>query len=231
MLACMDLAVDKGVPYHTHVLETKTQAVTGPEFYGRSLVAYMHDLGLLKRNTTFAHSVWVSDEDMALMGEAGMSIAHNAVSNQKLGAGIAPIRRLLDGVGYVGAANFDVMRGKDGVDRILEINLRQGATSYYAMAAGGNLSRCFVDDLVYGRDLSLEVTTDERLWLNVPYPAVLAFGPKGLRPLVRAAARRGTVHTLRYAPDRSLVRRLDVARLDLRHTLDYVQYRGTRLNR
>ena len=121
MLACVDLAVDKGVPYHTHVLETKTQAVTGHEFYGKTLVAYMHDLGLLKRNTTFAHSVWVSDADMAMMGAAGISIAHNAVSNQKLGAGISPIRRLLDagvtiGLGTDGVSSndtsriFDVMR-------------------------------------------------------------------------------------------------------------------------
>jgi 5-methylthioadenosine/S-adenosylhomocysteine deaminase len=121
MLACMDLAVERGVPYHTHVLETKTQAVTGHELHGKTLVAYMHDLGLLRRNTTFAHSVWVSDEDMALMGAAGMSIAHNAVSNQKLGAGIAPIRRLLDagvtvGLGTDGVSSndtsriFDVMR-------------------------------------------------------------------------------------------------------------------------
>ncbi|WP_168879352.1 amidohydrolase family protein [Rhizobium sp. P28RR-XV] len=121
MVACMDLAIEKGVPYHTHVLETKTQAVTGHEILGKSIVAHMNGLGLLKRNTTFAHSVWVSEEDIALMGEAGMSIAHNAVSNQKLGAGIAPIRRLLDagvtvGLGTDGVCSndtsriFDVMR-------------------------------------------------------------------------------------------------------------------------
>lgn len=121
MLACMDLAIDKGVPFHTHVLETKTQAVTGHDLHGNSLVAYMHGLGLLRRNTTIAHSVWVSDDDMALMGEAGVSIAHNAVSNQKLGAGVAPIRRLLDagvtvGLGTDGVCSndtsriFDVMR-------------------------------------------------------------------------------------------------------------------------
>ncbi len=78
MQACMALAMEKGVPYHTHVLETKTQAVTGPEFYGKSLIGYMHDLGLLTANTTIAHSIWVSDEDMALMGAAGCSVAHNA---------------------------------------------------------------------------------------------------------------------------------------------------------
>lgn len=121
MAACMDLAVEQHVPFHTHILETKTQAVTGQMLHGKSLIAYMHELGLLKRNTTIAHSVWVSDEDMGLMGEAGVSVAHNAVSNLKLGAGIAPIRRLLDagvtiGLGTDGVSSndtsriFDVMR-------------------------------------------------------------------------------------------------------------------------
>ncbi|MFJ6323209.1 MULTISPECIES: amidohydrolase family protein [unclassified Rhizobium] len=121
MMACMELAVAKHVPFHTHVLETRTQAVTGHELHGKSLIAYMKDLGLLRRNTTIAHSVWVSDEDMSLMGDAGVSVAHNAISNQKLGAGIAPVRRLLDagvtlGLGTDGVSSndtariFDVMR-------------------------------------------------------------------------------------------------------------------------
>jgi 5-methylthioadenosine/S-adenosylhomocysteine deaminase len=115
------LATERGVPYHTHILETKTQAVTGNEFYGKTLIGYMNDLGLLTPNTTIAHSIWVTDDDMALMGAADVSIAHNAVSNLKLGAGIAPIRRLLDAGVHVGlgtdglcsndsARIFDVMR-------------------------------------------------------------------------------------------------------------------------
>ncbi len=115
MAACMDLAIERHVPFHTHILETKTQAVTGQMLHGKSLIAYMHDLGLLKRNTTIAHSVWVSDEDMRLMGETGVSVAHNAVSNLKLGAGIAPIRRLLDagvtiGLGTDGVSSNDTSR-------------------------------------------------------------------------------------------------------------------------
>jgi 5-methylthioadenosine/S-adenosylhomocysteine deaminase len=113
--ACSDLAIRHRTPFHTHVLETKTQAVTGYEFYGKTLVRYLHDLDLLNRNVTFAHSVWVSDDDMALMGAAGMSIVHNAISNQKLGAGVAPLRRLLDagvtvGLGTDGASSNDTLR-------------------------------------------------------------------------------------------------------------------------
>jgi 5-methylthioadenosine/S-adenosylhomocysteine deaminase len=119
--ACHALAREKSVPFHTHVVETKTQAVTGQLLYGKSLIRHLHDLGALDRHTTIAHSVWVNDEDIELMGAARCSVAHNAVSNQKLGAGIAPIRRLLDagvtvGLGTDGVCSndtariFDVMR-------------------------------------------------------------------------------------------------------------------------
>jgi 5-methylthioadenosine/S-adenosylhomocysteine deaminase len=113
--ACNALALAHGVPVHTHVLETKTQAVTGQELYGRTLIRYLHDLGFLNRNLTIAHSVWVSDDDMALMGAAGVSVVHNAISNQKLGAGIAPLRRLIDAgvtvaLGTDGASSNDTLR-------------------------------------------------------------------------------------------------------------------------
>jgi 5-methylthioadenosine/S-adenosylhomocysteine deaminase len=108
MLAADELARSIGSPFHTHILETKTQAVTGPEFHGKTLIRYMHDLGLLHAGTTIAHSIWVTDEDIELMGDAGCSIVHNVISNQKLGAGIAPVRKLLD-------AGVNVALGSDGI--------------------------------------------------------------------------------------------------------------------
>ena len=106
--ACSELAQERQVPFHTHVLETKTQAVTGPELYGKSLIRYMHDLGILTPNVTIAHSVWVNHADIELIGEAGCAVAHNAISNLKLGAGVAPVRRLMD-------AGAVMALGTDGV--------------------------------------------------------------------------------------------------------------------
>lgn len=108
MIACDEMARKHKVPLHTHILETKTQQVTGPEFYGKTLIRYMHDIGVLNPGVTIAHSIWVTDEDMELMGDAGVSIAHNVISNQKLGAGVAPVRRLLD-------AGVNVALGTDGL--------------------------------------------------------------------------------------------------------------------
>lgn len=108
MQAANELATGWKVPFHTHIVETKVQGVTGPEFYGRSLMRYMQDLGLMHSGVTIAHSIWVSDDDIAMMGEAGVSIVHNTISNQKLGAGIAPVRKLL-------SAGVNVALGSDGI--------------------------------------------------------------------------------------------------------------------
>ena len=143
------------------------------------------------------------------------------------------VRRLLDGVGYTGLANLDVMLDRrTGENKILEVNLRLGATSYYTRAAGGNVTEHVVSDLVEHAELADTVTTAERLWVNVPYLVVLRFAPRALRPLLRAAKKRGgPVHTLRYRPDMTWRRRLIVAREDLRRSRNYVRYAGTRLNR
>ncbi len=76
--------------------------------FGKTLMRYMADLGLMHSGTTIAHSIWVTPDDIALMGEAGVSIVHNTISNQKLGAGVAPIRQLLD-------AGVNVALGSDGI--------------------------------------------------------------------------------------------------------------------
>jgi 5-methylthioadenosine/S-adenosylhomocysteine deaminase len=108
MQAANDLAKEWKVPLHTHIVETKVQGVTGPVLYGKSLMRYMNDLGLLNPWTTIAHSIWVTDDDIEIMGKAGVSIVHNTISNQKLGAGVAPIRKLLN-------AGVNVGLGSDGI--------------------------------------------------------------------------------------------------------------------
>ena len=108
LIGADELSREHSTSYHIHVLESKTQAVTGHEFYGKTLIAYMHDLGVLNERTTIAHAVWVTDEDIELMANARCSIAHNTISNLKLGSGIAPLRKLLD-------AGINVGLGSDGI--------------------------------------------------------------------------------------------------------------------
>ncbi|OCW55963.1 amidohydrolase family protein [Hoeflea olei] len=115
MQACRDFARRWQVPYHTHVLETRTQAVTADKLFGGSIVRFMRDHDLLGPEVLMAHAVWVSDEDIALMAEAGVSVSWNALANLKLGSGLAPVRRMLDAginlsLGTDGASSNDTMR-------------------------------------------------------------------------------------------------------------------------
>jgi cytosine/adenosine deaminase-related metal-dependent hydrolase len=108
LMLAKELAEKYDLPMHTHILETKMQYVTGGEFYGKSIIKHIKEIGFISDRLTIIHSVWVDDEDIAIMGEAGVSVAHNPVSNLKLGSGIMPLRRLLDN-------KVNVVLGTDGV--------------------------------------------------------------------------------------------------------------------
>ena len=43
-----------------------------------------------------AHGVWLGDDDIRMLADAGAAVAHNPGSNLRLGCGIAPVRELLD---------------------------------------------------------------------------------------------------------------------------------------
>lgn len=118
LVGATELAQEFGAECHIHVLETKTQLVTGTELYGQSLVSYMNSIGALSRNTTLAHGIWLTGEDMEMVADAGTSISHNPISNLKLGSGIAAWRKLQDaginlGLGTDGCSSSDSPRMLD----------------------------------------------------------------------------------------------------------------------
>jgi 5-methylthioadenosine/S-adenosylhomocysteine deaminase len=89
------LSREHDLPFYIHMLETKLQRVLGHEkFEGRSLVRYVHDLGLLSDRMNIIHAIWIDDADIAMIAKAGAAVAHNPISNLRLGSGIMPFRKL-----------------------------------------------------------------------------------------------------------------------------------------
>jgi 5-methylthioadenosine/S-adenosylhomocysteine deaminase len=84
------------LPFNIHILETKLQRVLGEEKFGKSLIQYVADLGLLDRRMMVIHAIWIDDADIRLLVDAGCSVAHNPVCNLRLGSGVMPWRRLRD---------------------------------------------------------------------------------------------------------------------------------------
>jgi guanine deaminase len=95
LIRLRDLARDYGVGFHTHLSESKVQAMAAAHIHGRSLTRYLDDLGILNPRFVAAHAVWIDDDDIRRLADAGASVAHNPGCNARLGSGIAPLREML----------------------------------------------------------------------------------------------------------------------------------------
>jgi guanine deaminase len=90
------LAREYGAGLHSHLAESKLQAVGGLERYGCTLTEHLDHLGVLGPNFTAAHGVWLDDGDVSRLADRGAKIAHNPGSNMRYGSGLAAVRRMLE---------------------------------------------------------------------------------------------------------------------------------------
>jgi cytosine/adenosine deaminase-related metal-dependent hydrolase len=105
-----ELARRLGLRLHTHLAETVEEEEYCRELYGCTPVEYLEQLGWLAEDVWCAHCVHLSDADVATFGDRDVGVAHCPTSNMRLGAGIAPVRQLLDagvrvGLGVDGSAS------------------------------------------------------------------------------------------------------------------------------
>jgi cytosine/adenosine deaminase-related metal-dependent hydrolase len=161
LIAAAEFAERHDTAYHTHVLETKVQQVTGSELYGKTLVQHLSDLEVLAPRLTMAHAIWITDEDIEIMAASGCSVAHNPVCNLRIGSGIAPLRQLLNaGVNVALGTDeidcndtgrlFDVMHLAGLVHNLTDPDYDRWPTAaevMYAATMGGARSVCLEDEI------------------------------------------------------------------------------------
>ena len=95
-----------------HLSETEAECAVVLERYEKSAPALLADVGVLDGRVLAAHAVWLDDDDLALLAEHDVGVAHCPGSNGKLGAGVAPLQALLErgvrvGLGTDGPASND----------------------------------------------------------------------------------------------------------------------------
>jgi 5-methylthioadenosine/S-adenosylhomocysteine deaminase len=140
MISCARLARQHEVGLHTHLAESKVQALIGMERYGETLTAHLQRIGLLGSNFTAAHAVWLDDDDAKRIADHGGSIAHNPSSNMRLGSGLADVRTMLRagvnvGIGTDGSScgdnqnMFEAMRLASFVSRVHRPQLERWLTT------------------------------------------------------------------------------------------------------
>ncbi|KUJ92571.1 MAG: 5-methylthioadenosine/S-adenosylhomocysteine deaminase 2 [Archaeoglobus fulgidus] len=109
-----DASKDKGFLKHIHVSETLWEVKEVRERYGKRPVEFLDSIGFLDSSTVLAHAVWLSEAEMKILAERGVSVAHCPTSNLKLSSGIAKVSELLEmgvnvGIGTDGAASNNML--------------------------------------------------------------------------------------------------------------------------
>ncbi len=85
------LAEEFGVWFNTHCSETVTEVETVTKNVGSSPPRYLDSLGILSPRTVLAHCVQVKPDEIDLLAQRGVTVAHCPGSNLKLASGIAPV--------------------------------------------------------------------------------------------------------------------------------------------
>ena len=117
---------DHGIPLLIHLAETESEVKEIMSQYGVSPVKHLHTLGVFDGETIAAHCVWISPDELPLLKEKKVRIAHCPESNMKLASGVAPVPEFLKlgipvGLGTDGCAsnnNLDLFSEMDTAAKI-----------------------------------------------------------------------------------------------------------------
>jgi len=132
LIGCRDLAEANGLRLHTHVAESKLQALLARRAWGMGPVHHLDRHGLIGAHLTVAHAIWLETSELDVLASRGASIAHMPASNLRLGNGVAAIaearaRGIAVGLGTDGCNSadsldmFEAMRLAAHVSRIRDV--------------------------------------------------------------------------------------------------------------
>jgi len=158
LLRMKEYAISHNMHMHLHLLETQYQAEYARRTWGKSFIKHYQEIGFLGPWVSFAHAVWLDEEDLQLISASGARLVTNPSSNLRLRSGTFNMRRaselgLFCGIGLDGCAfddDQDYLREirvawlnnrHNGVDGDVDyLNVLKMATSKGATIAASNLT-------------------------------------------------------------------------------------------
>lgn len=117
-----NMASETNAPLHMHLLETPYQKEYARRRTGGSALEYVDRFGLVGPQLTIGHGVWMTKDDLALLGERGACLCHNCSSNLRLKSGTADLNAFL-AKGVPVALGIDEAGLNDDRDMLQEMRL------------------------------------------------------------------------------------------------------------
>ncbi len=108
----MEVALEFDTLFHIHLSETEFEVNQIKEKYGATPIKHLDNVGVLNDRVLAAHVVHPTKEEIELLAEKNVKVAHCPESNLKLASGIAPVPEMIKngitvGVGTDGTASND----------------------------------------------------------------------------------------------------------------------------
>jgi len=135
----------KNVMLHTHVAETRDEVTFCEERFHMRPAPYMQSLGWVGADVWWAHSIFVTADEIQMMAETGTGVAHCPSSNMRLGSGICQVREMLDagvkvGIGVDGSASNDSSHVFNEVRNALLLQRVKGGAGAFSVREGIDLA-------------------------------------------------------------------------------------------
>lgn len=114
------------------------------------------------------------------------------------------MKNFLEDIGYTGFANFDMkFDPRDKTYKLFEMNPRQGRSSFFVTAAGYNLAKWLVDDVILHKELPLTIADNEVLWSIIPKDVIFHYvKDESLKREAKRLIHEGKYcQLMRYKPD------------------------------
>ncbi|MCX6776961.1 MAG: amidohydrolase [Candidatus Micrarchaeota archaeon] len=112
-----ELAEKYGIPVQIHMSETRKEVFDSIKQHGKRPAEYLESIGFLSERIIAAHCVWLTKRETKILGERGVKVSYNPVSNMKLASGgVAPIPEMME-------SNVCITFGTDGAVSNNSLNL------------------------------------------------------------------------------------------------------------
>lgn len=120
------------------------------------------------------------------------------------------LKEFAEKIGYKGAGEFDLKYDtRDKKFKVLEINPRQGRSSYYATSCGFNIAEYLIDDLIYSKKKKFKLATKEVALSFVPMRVIKKYvSNKDLKAkVIELKHKKNLINPLKFNKDMNFKRR------------------------
>ncbi|MBO2942914.1 ATP-grasp domain-containing protein [Paenibacillus sp. F411] len=137
------------------------------------------------------------------------------------------IKTFLEEIGYVGFSNIDMKYdSRTGKYMMFEINPRMGRSSLFVRAAGLNMIKVLIDNVVYGKEEECVYGNQTGMWTNVPKSVLNRYvsNSKLLQEIHELYKQKKVLKSLWYPPDLNLKRIIRIARYNNGHVKNFREH-------